>query len=211
MRCELLDPLQVQVLPAYRLRHAAAFTGAEFVVLKASMASMGGNVQPIKVRARQEASSSAGAGPSFDLVFGSRRLQAARELGLPVRAVVVDALSDLDLVAELVASNVGEQVSLFELGGLLSRVLNAGLFPSRRRMAEHVFVPLATAALAVDLAELPLQLFAAFRDPRAITVRQAQKLVAAARQDPAAFGTKVGRTAAAVPREAREVLQELLA
>lgn len=187
-----IDPAQVRPAVGLHFRVPQSIWDQDFSNLKASIAHACGNVQPIKVvvlasqqGASDVASSDVHPGP-FELIFGSRRLQACRELGLPVLALVVDRASAPEGVVDLVASNSGA-VPPVELGRLLGSALSRGLFPSTRNAAERVGLPLQVVAVAIELAQLLETLPPCLVDPRAITGPAAKAIIAASRRDPAGF------------------------
>lgn len=170
-----LDPRLVQLPTWLRFRVPQSFAGNGFLVLKASIVHAGGNVQAIKVW-------QVGDG-RVELVYGSRRLQACLEAGLPVLALVDEApVSGPRVVIELDASNEG--VSLYERGRLYVSALDAGVFPSRRRLADAIDRPLAEVAAAENLARPPGDLLACFDDPRVLTPATGKKLASLVARDP---------------------------
>lgn len=197
----LLDPSVITLPPSLHFRAPQSMAGAGFQALKSSIAHAGGNVQPIKVIGQD--------GNPHVLVFGTRRLQACRELGLPVRAVV-DSTPLQRLVVELDMSNDDTQVSVYERGCLYDSALQAGYFPSRRRLAEAVGRPLSEVAAAVVVAQLPRQLLNRLRDPRTIRVGVAKKLAALLESDPAGFEARLSALNTAVDLRDDAFLKALL-
>jgi len=178
----LLDPALVTLPVQLRFRASQSFTGPDFERLKRSIAHLGRNVQPIKVRP--------GDAGQHDLVFGSRRLQACRELGLPVTSVV-ESMTGPCLVAELDASNDDNQVSVYERGCLYEAALNAGYFPSRRRLAEALGLSLQDVIGATTIAQLPRDFLVSLPDPRVLKVGVAKRLAATAAADPEGFARRL--------------------
>ena len=177
-----LDPLMVHTPAWMRFRAPQSTTDQAFAALKASITTTGGNVQPIKVRP--------GLPGRFELVFGSLRLQACLELGLPVLAAV-EPLDTLRALEELDASNGIERASLYERGCLYEAALQAGLYPSRRRLAERLGRDLFDVANACGLAQLPKEAVALLRDPRQLTAAAAKRLAKAVATDPERFAERV--------------------
>ncbi len=170
-----LDPAKVSKPSHLRFRAPQALADADFARLKQSIAHRGGNVQPIKVRP---------IGPGrCELVFGTRRLQACLELGLPVAAVAQE-MSGQQQVEELDASNGDDQVSVYERGCLYEAALNAGYFPSRRRLAESLGRPLSDVTGAATVAQLPRMILDLLRDPRDLKVAVAKRIAAVIASDP---------------------------
>lgn len=174
----LLDPLLVAEPAHLRFRAPKAYVDAGFAKLKQSIANRGVNVQPIKVRPLQ--------GGTHELVFGWRRLRACLELGLPV-AVVVQEMTGTRVVEELDASNDDNQVSVYERGCLYEAALNAGFYPSRRRLAEALGRELRDVADAATVAQLPKVVLERIADPRVLKVSIAKRIAAAAAADPEAI------------------------
>ena len=188
-----LDPAAVHKPGWMRFRAPQSTTDARFAGLKASIAATGGNVQPIKVRLRGSVRGEHG----FELVFGSLRLPACLELGLPVYAAV-EPLDTLRAVQELDASNSDGQASLYERGCLYESALQAGLFPSRRRLAHSLGRELTDIVNACGVAQLPQGAVALLRDPRQLTAAAAKRLAKAVTADPAGFEERVDACAAHV-------------
>jgi len=159
-------------------RHAAGLSGPAFEQLKAEIAHAGGNVQPVKVRPVPGS-----AEPRYEVVFGHRRVQACRELELPVLAVV-DALDDATLFIEMDRENrARKDLSAWEQGVMYQRALDEGLFSSNRKLAEAVGVDLGNLGRALALARLPSEVVAAFASPLDLQFRWAKALNDAATTD----------------------------
>ena len=171
-----LDPNQVSP-SQWANRNAAAFTSASFLRLKESIASDGGNTQPILVR-------SAAAG-GYEIVFGHRRHRACQESGVPVLAVISECMSDLDLFIAMDRENrEREDLSAFEQGSTYAHALSAGLFPSQRRLAETLGVSHTWVRKAMSVAQLPSQVLAAFKSPLQIQATHAAAILTAMERDP---------------------------
>lgn len=167
-------------------RVEAEFQTPEFRQLKDEIASAGGNVQPIKVRAVvAEIGAFDGQTPIFEIVFGHRRHQACLELGLSVSAIVVDKMDDRSLFEAMDRENRGRKnLSAWEQGRMYEEALRKGLYPSLRRLAESLSVNLSDASRTVQLAKLPKELVAAFATPLDLQVRWAKPLTDALQRDP---------------------------
>lgn len=206
---EFLDPAQVRP-SRFANRHALSFAGADFEALKAEIASAGRNVQPIKVR-RVAGKAGQGAAAQYEIAFGHRRHRACLELGLPV-AAIVEALSDAQLFAEMDREN-RERANLspWEQGAMYKRALDAGLFPSLRKLASALGVQAGNASTAVQLASLPDAVVAAFESPLVLQYRWAAQLQAALDRDHDGVLARAADLAALPARlPARQVLQRLL-
>jgi ParB family transcriptional regulator, chromosome partitioning protein len=173
-----LDPALV-IPTGWANRHADAFKNAEFERLKADIQLSGGNVQAISVRPL------AAELGKFEIVFGHRRHRACLELGLPVLATVETApISDLELFAAMDRENRERaDLSPFEQGTMYRRALDAGLYPSNRRMAEALGVSHTWVANVLAVADLPAPVLECFRTPLEVQHRHAKALSEALERD----------------------------
>lgn len=161
-----IDP--AEIIPSqWANRHADSFAGADFEALKQEIATSGGNVQPIKVR---PITSGQHAG-KFEVVFGHRRHKACLDLGIPVFALV-EPIDDRGLFVEMDREN-RQRADLrpFEQGEMYRRALSLGLFPSMRKLAEEIGVPVSQVSRAYQIASLPAEILAAFSSPLDIQFR----------------------------------------
>lgn len=185
----LLDP-KVVARSRWANRLEQEFQTVQFQELKADIASAGGNVQPVKVRALEAIDPG---GHVYELIFGHRRHQACLELGVPLLAMVT-AATDHQLFAEMDRENRSRKdLSLYEQGLSYKRALDESLYPSRRRLAEDLGVNLAIVVEAVQLAELPAAVIEAFPSPLEIQRRWAKPLTDAASKDPAGIIRRAGK------------------
>ena len=213
---EFLDPALVRP-SRFANRHELSFSGADFEALKAEIASAGRNVQPIKVRrlrpgqVQLPAQAGEGTAAQYEIAFGHRRHRACLELGLPVAAIVED-LSDAQLFAEMDRENRARaNLAPWEQGAMYKRALDAGLFPSLRKLASALGVQAGNASTAVQLASLPDAVVAAFESPLVLQYRWAAPLLAALDRDrDGVLARAAGLSAQAVRPPARQVLQQLL-
>ena len=203
METTLLDP--ITVLPTkWANRHASSFGDASFESLKREIASAGGNVQPIKVRKSRDT--------KYEIVFGHRRHRACLELGLPVLASVVSSMDDHTLWQEMERENRARQdLTPFEQGRHYRKALDAGLYPSIRRLAEAIGVDISQAAKVIRIADLPDEVLGAFRSPCDIQVNWSTKLHAAVERDPDGILKRARKLAdtAAANRESKQVYAAL--
>lgn len=177
----LIDPALIRP-SRYANRHPHSLSGADFQKLRSEIQDAGGNVQPIKVRpvSREEGDG----GARYEVVFGHRRLQACRELGLPVLAVI-DNLDDQTLFVEMERENRSRKdLSAWEQGMMYRRALDGGLFPSNRKLAEAIGVDLSALGKALALAALPAFVIEAFPSPLQLQFRWAKPLADALASDP---------------------------
>ena len=165
----LIDPVLI-VRSKWANRLEQSFSDADFLSLKAEIASAGGNVQPIKVRPL------AGEGGKFEIVFGHRRHQACVDLGIPVLAMVSE-VSESDLFAEMDRENRDRKdLRPYEQGLTYKRALDEGLFSSANKMAASLGVDVGNLSKSLALARLPADVLNAFSSPLDILLRWASDL-----------------------------------
>lgn len=173
----LMDPKSIRP-SGWMNRHQKSFETPAFQALKADIALAGGNVQPIKVRGI------AGRSGEYEVVFGLRRHRACLELGLPVRAVVVE-IDDTALFAEMDRENrLREDLSPYETGLHYRAALDRKLWPSARKMAEALGVSPGLISQALVLAGLPTAVVGAFSTPLDIQYRWGRALAERLQADP---------------------------
>lgn len=185
-------------------RHEINFSSPQFDKLKAEVADAGGNVQPIKVRPVAEPAG------SYEVVYGHRRLEACRQLGLPVLCLV-DNIEDRALFVEMERENRGRKdLSAWEQGMMYRRALDAGLFPSLRQLASSIGAQPGNVSTALQIAALPDEVVKAFPSPLELQFRWVAPLKAALERDEAAVLERARALAGQMPRpSARDVLARL--
>lgn len=205
-KTRMLDPKLVKP-SSWANRDSRHFATADFAELKSEIANSGGNVQPIKVRESGKRD-----GTEFEIVYGHRRHQACLELGLPVLALI-DNVGDQVLFVEMDRENrARKSLSAWEQGMMYRRALDAGLFPSNRKLAEAVGSDLTNVGKAIALARLPGDVIAAFESPLDLQFRWAGDLNAALERDPDGVKKTAQEIASASPRPpAKEVFERLIA
>ena len=184
-----LDPHSIR-RSRWANRDELNFVGADWDAFKAEIRSAGGNVEPIKVRRVFNGKTPPQQGKAtvaepLEIVYGHRRHQACLELDLPVNAIVVEAMEDQALFAEMDRENrQRENLSAWEQGRMYNLALREGLFPSIRRLSEDLGVNLSIASRCCKLAQLPDAVVQAFPSPLGIQVRWAKPLADAVQSDP---------------------------
>lgn len=179
-----IDPREI-VPSRWANRHAQSFVDDEFAALKEEIREAGGVVQPIKVRPLP-AGVLNGSTPEarYELVFGHRRHRACLELGLPV-AAVVEELTDQALFQQMERENrQRKNLSAWEQGCMYRQAIDAGLYPSLRKLAEAIDVDVSLVSKAVALARLPEAVVGAFASPLDIQFRWAGPLSDLVQKDP---------------------------
>ena len=176
-----LDPGKI-VASKWANRDPAHFQTEAFARLKSEIASAGGNIQPIKVRALVDGAEE---GFSWEIVFGHRRHRACLELGLPVLSLVQKDMKDVDLFVEMERENrEREDLSAWEQGVMYMRALELGLFPSAKQMAIAIDRDMGNISRAMALAKLPNDVIQAFGSPLNLQFRWASPLKEAHQKDP---------------------------
>jgi len=169
-----LDPASIRP-SRWANRHEASFRTSAFAGLKNDIEKAGGNVQPVLVRTL------AGTEGQYELVFGHRRHRACLELGIPVLASIWDGeLKDPELFAAMDRENRERaDLSPYEQGVMYQRALDEQLFPTQRKLAEHLGVSHTWVRKALQVAQLPPAILKCFRSPLEITHRHAEQIHAA--------------------------------
>ncbi|MEJ8852571.1 ParB/RepB/Spo0J family partition protein [Variovorax rhizosphaerae] len=191
-----LDPSQI-VASKWANRDESHFSTEVFARLKQEIASAGGNVQPIKVRALD---SPRAEGARWEIVFGHRRHRACLELGIPVLALIQRDMPDADLFVEMERENrEREDLSAWEQGVMYMRALEHGLFPSAKQLAAAIDRDMGNISKAMALAKLPADVVRAFGSPLNLQFRWATALKDAHQRDPEALLAAAREIAAASP------------
>jgi ParB family chromosome partitioning protein len=183
-----------------------SFVSADFQSLKEEIAQAQGNVQPIKVRPVSATDE------GYEIVFGHRRHQACKELGLPVLALV-DTVNDQELFKEMDRENrTRADLSPWEQGRMYRRALDEGLFSTLGELSKEIGVDKGNLSKALRLAELPDAVVQAFRSPLDLQFRWAKLLSDAIEQDESGVLARARAISAepAKSRVAKDVLEKLL-
>jgi ParB family chromosome partitioning protein len=153
----------------------------KFIKLTKSIAARGQDT-PIRVRPIQ------GTPPfEFEIVAGHRRhaaclaLDVATKGGFPIISMVDPAACDtLDLVRKMYRENdAREPLSPHETGMMFRHWLDAGIFPTQEAIAAEIGQSKQNVGKYIALASLPDYVIAAFRDPRALSLRWSTDLTRA--------------------------------
>lgn len=190
-------------------RHPDSFKLPEFVSLKAEIESAGGNVQPIMVRPLRESHRGPG-GEQYEVVFGHRRHEACRQLGLPVSAVVKEVDESSLFVSMERENRERAALSAWEQGMMYRRAVEERLFPTKHKLATSIGVDPSQLNKALAIAELPDVVVQAFESPTQIQYRFGVPLVAALEKNRAAVTAKALELAGSMKPPA-EVFRLLIA
>lgn len=125
----------------------------------------------------------------YELVSGHRRHEAALQLNLEVEGgfklfAVIDAAAHdpARLALHMYLENAARKdLSAHEMGSMFSRWIRDGIYGSQGEIAKAVGKDRSTIRQYIDIAELPDEIIAAFRDPRTIAVYWNKALTSACR------------------------------
>jgi ParB family chromosome partitioning protein len=172
-----IDPTLI-VRSKWANRHSLSFTDGAFKVFKEEIRESKGNVQPIKVRPL------AGEVGEYEIIFGHRRHQACLELGLDVLAIIED-IDDENLFIEMDRENrLHQDLRPYEVGAMYAKVLDEGLFPSTRKLAEKIAFDHSQLSKALTLARLPFDVLNAFTNPLDLQYRWGAQITEVLQKDP---------------------------
>lgn len=125
-----------------------------------------GQKQP--VLGRRIAHHAADAGEEIELIYGARRLAAARELGVELLVKVCDIDDRAALVEMDIENRVREDISPYERGISYKRWLSSGLFSTQSDLSKAIGISEAQVSRLLRFAELPAVVVSAFASHRHI-------------------------------------------
>lgn len=160
-------------------REQSTYDHDAFFELQQSIRQAGCNVEPIKIRRRTTTGDSkdVNAAVAYEVIFGHRRLEACRRLGLKVKAIVVQSMSDRQLLVERMAENSGRaEFAPIELGRICRAALDSGMFSQQKQLAIELGRDEGQISKAVALARLPDEILAAFADVAELQYRHVKPL-----------------------------------
>lgn len=106
-----------------------------------------------------------GSEDDIELIYGARRLLAAREIGVDL-LVEIRNIDDRDALIEMdIENRVREDITPYERGLSYKRWLRSGLFDTQSEIAKALGVSEAQVSRLLKYADLPAVLLAAFRSP----------------------------------------------
>ncbi|WP_119157941.1 ParB/RepB/Spo0J family partition protein [Caldimonas tepidiphila] len=162
-------------------RLPATYEGKEFSALKADIARTGGNTQPVLLRVEKP---SLPGEKIFEIVTGHRRVRACQELGLYVKAIVLENVTDEELFRLMYYENTSHApLRPIELGRMCMRAMDAGLYRSLRQLTQSVGLDLASVSRAIRLVQLPGELHETIRSPLQWQLKDADRLTQMLRDD----------------------------
>lgn len=158
-----LDPKHVHP-SRWANRHKDSYADQEFRDLEEQIKVTGGNVQPIKVRPREDG--------EYELVFGSRRNHACLLNNLLVLALIDENLSERDVFLQMEQENrERKNPSAWEQGRSYQQALDARLWSSQHAMAAEIGISQAHISRSIAAFALPSELVEAFASPNDIEFR----------------------------------------
>lgn len=182
---EFLDPQTIEATEPNRLTEA--FDSASFQDLVDSILNARGNTVPIIVRALRPEEQLPGSTIKYRLIAGARRLKACALSQLPVRAIVQSASTHAHTAIDrLLENHLREPLSPYELGKQLLHIQALESPPSKRGLARLIGMDEGQVLKAIDIAQLPDQVLAAFNSPSDIRYSDAKPLKDACRAAPEA-------------------------
>jgi len=121
----------------------------------------------------------------YEIVYGMRRHRCALELGLPVLALIEDALNEQSLFVEMDRENRNrEDLSAWEQGTMYARALQKGLFPSLRQLSAAIGIDHSNVSKAIAITQLPAEIVEAFGSPLNLQFKWSTGLKEAIQKDP---------------------------
>lgn len=156
-------------------RHEDSFESDAFGVLIEEIKVAGGNTQPVKVRPK--------AGGRYETIFGHRRIEACRRLGLEVFALV-EEVNDKQLWLEMTRENEARaDLSPFEMSMHYKAAIEKGLYKNWSELAEALGKSRQTLSRFSLIADLPRDVVKAFASPLQITTKNIQVISSALAND----------------------------
>lgn len=180
---QTLDPRAIRIsrLPN---RDPSSLTNCSYFELQESIRLIGRNLEAIKVQRITPAMGVAGVFIEYEVVYGHRRLHACLELGVPVRAEVVDEMTDRQVMLDRIAENSGRSdFAPLELGFIFLHALDSKICMMQKQLAVMFGVDEALVSKALMLARLPPEVIAAFESRNDLQFRHAKALQDAINED----------------------------
>lgn len=137
----------------------------------------------------------------IELIYGARRLAAARELGIDLLVEIRDIDDRSALIEMDIENRVREDISPYERGISYKRWLRSGLFATQAEIARALGISEAQVCRLLKYADLPAAVVAAFKHPHLIREEWASTLANLANDSSFRDGMlRRARTISASPR-----------
>lgn len=148
-----LDPADLMDPPWCRIE---TLDRSELEDLKKDIQATGRNEIPVLVHTRSDG--------RLEVIYGARRVQACRELGMPVFALCIEREIVATEVFRLqeVENRSRSAVSAYENAKRYDKALSDGLFATQRKLAEYIGKSQPWVSAVLPLAALPLEIVRAF-------------------------------------------------
>lgn len=198
---KLLDPSEI-VRGPFANRHLTNFTTDEFYELKAEISAAGGLIQPIKVRPTVDG--------KYEIIYGHRRHEACRQLGIKVKALIEDTDDQQSFVQMEFENRSQKKLSPWEQGKTYLLAIEMGIYPSNKQLAQAINVDLGSLGRIIELAKLPDEVVQAFSSPLELQYSWAAPLRDAVKQNRGAVIAKAKSIAEMVDRPASKEILRLL-
>ncbi len=200
-----LDPNRIRY-SSFANRHEDHFESEGYAQLREDIAGAGGNVQPIRVRPVQGDPKA-----DYEVIYGHRRWRACRDLKLEVEAVIVEA-TDEELFEAMSRENSSRaDLSAYEEGLSYKRALDQKLYPSQHKLAASVGITQARVSQVLNIANLPLEITAAFSSPLKIQSRWADAIQRKLKEDRSSVLAVARQLAVDRTLTAKQVYETLIA
>ncbi len=208
-----LDPTHVRFSKlANRDERSLNIADADFLALKDDLRANGQEF-PIKVKAIE-----GDAGHDYEVIAGHRRLMACRQLheelgDFPVYAILDSQAGELKAHAlKMYRENaIRKDLSAYETGKMFRGWLDAGFYPNQKVLAESLKLAPSMIGYYLAAADLPAAIIEAFGDPRAVSVRWIQNLLAGLKDHRKPMLEAAAKLAQLDPRpDADEIYRQLL-
>lgn len=220
VRKQLQIPVEQVVVPEHYLRHPAEYETEEFNQLMESIRQSNGNLDPIDVRFRKQENGA----PGYEVIAGTRRLEAVKRLGLKVVFANERDIDDAtaDFLHDVENAKRAEKRP-FSLAMELSSMMKSGRYATQAELAESLGRNEGTVSSLLKLYDkAPAGLWDRVEDPIAIRASEVAALVRAydkpvftdwvkQQRKPVSFATvlKKAKVATARPKPEKGVVDKI--
>ncbi len=171
-----IDPNRVRA-SKFANRHADHFRSRAFAALREDIVLSEGNTVPIMVRPITDDPDA-----DYEVIYGHRRLQACRDAGFDVLAVIQPA-TDHELYALMVReNNAREDLSAFEEAVSYKKALDEGLYPNQQRLADAIGVSQGRISQVLAITKVPNSIVELFSSPLNFQYRWAHDILGVMRE-----------------------------
>lgn len=177
VRRQMQVPVEEVHVPEHYLRHEGEYNSPEFVELMESIRQSNGNLDPIDVRFKKQPNGA----PGYEVIAGTRRLEAVKRLGLKVVFVnerdVDDAMADF--IHDIENAKRAEKRP-FSLAMELSAMMKSGRYPTQKELASRLGRHAGTVSDLITLFDdAPAKLWDRVEDPSAVRASEVSAVIRA--------------------------------